>query len=71
MAQIKVTGVGVDTSVDVPAGATIDVILNEAGISDAESVNVEVNGEAVSSPSETTAAPGDSVVATPRNAALG
>lgn len=69
MALIKVTGVGVDTEVDVPAGASIEVILNEAGIEDAQSVNVEVNGESAS-PSDT-ASPGDSVVATPRNASLG
>lgn len=70
MAQIKVTGVGVDTEVSVPEGATIEVILNEAGI-DSSDVNVQVNGSPVESPSTTTAAPGDSVTATPANASLG
>lgn len=69
MASIKVTGVGVDTNVDVPSGATIEVILNEAGIEDASEVNVEVNGSSVTS--SDTASPGDTVVATPKAASLG
>lgn len=68
MALIKITGVGVDTSVDVPEGATVEVLLAEAGI-DAGEVNVEVNGESVS-PSDT-ASPGDTVTATPKAASLG
>lgn len=71
MAEIRVTGVGVDTTVSVPDGATIDVVLAEAGIEDAESVNVEVNGTPVESPSSTQAEPGSAVSATPRNASLG
>lgn len=68
MALIKITGVGVDTSVDVPEGATVEVLLAEAGIYASE-VNVEVDGVSAS-PSELVS-PGSTVTATPRAASLG
>lgn len=69
---IRVTGVGQSQEITIEPGSSLEDALAAANIdAEAAGLDVEVNGSAADSPSETTVQDGDQVVTTPKNVKLG